>query len=212
MNHKVIFLFVFSKEFNSNRTKGRKNAVKQQKKKQATNKQHVHILHVQPSPSNHFKEKCSLDRWCFPCLDFSSNLLFGETKFSTELHITHQQRINRLNIACSQIAAVLWCSTARSPLRTVSASPACPAPGWGSHVINPQCHPSQTVKPPHPHWKMLRRRTPRSCSAPVFHAGLLTCGTEQLSTGGMGHGATGSLAVFSWSEMTKINYPATAVQ
>lgn len=131
LNHKAIFLFVFSKEFNSNRTKGRKNAVKQKKKKRkkATNKHHVHILHVQPSPSNHFKEKCSLDRWCFPCLDSSSNLLFGETKFSTELHITHQQRINRLNIACSQIAAVLWCSTARSPLRTVSASPACPAPG-----------------------------------------------------------------------------------
>lgn len=157
LNHKVIFLFVFSKGFNSNRTKGRKNTVKQ--KTQATNKQHVHTFHIQPSPSNHFKEKCSLDRWCFPCLDSSSNLLFGETKFSTELHITHQQRINRLNIACSQIAAVLWCSTARSPLRTVSALPACPAPARGSPLYKssvpslPELSDaySQTAKLPHPH-------------------------------------------------------------
>lgn len=92
---------------------------------------HTHISYIYSLPLQITSEKCFLDRWCFPCLDSSSNLLFGETKFSTELHIIHQQRINRLNIACSQVAAVLQCSMFRSPLRTAHAGNAA-SPHLGS--------------------------------------------------------------------------------
>lgn len=92
----------------------KKNPNKITSKQKISSNMHTYSLPLQ------ITSKCFLDRWCFPYLDSSSNLLSGETKFSTELHIIHQQRINRLYIACSQIAAVLQCSTFRSPLRTAS--------------------------------------------------------------------------------------------
>lgn len=131
LNYKVHFS-LFSKEYNNNRTRGRKNSDDKKmlnKKNQAAKQAPCTFISHAAFPFKPLKKKCSLDRWCFPCLDSSSNLLFGETKFSTELHIIHQQRINRLNIACSQIAAVLWCSISRSPLRTGSMPAAHPAPG-----------------------------------------------------------------------------------